>query len=451
MPIKNYIQPISHFFWYCLWLSLPLSKAFLSIAVAALVILGLLQFVLERRTATDSFAPFDSRPIIYLTALYLIYVVSCLYSNNVQESIKWLSRSNGLLLVPLLVVWQYRLLLQHCRAYLGAFIGATLVASLATLVLYALPETITINISEQLSGIFLPYNLNNNRMSFGLYSPFLDRLQLGNLISLSLLSLVWLWNSLHTKSEKTAAWVALLILGITQLLLGARAAQLSLFFSMGGLLVAVLAQKIYYRQCWSKKNTILVTALGVGIVMVLLPYLSYRYITPFQYRYHQLQWEMEQVWNNNFQQSDYQHFTSLRRLVSWQHTWTLAKQYPIVGVGVGDYYNELQKIYDNDSLDLPINSHSQYLQIWATIGLVGLLFFLWSLAYWWWALQQKTNLRLGAFGSAVLLYYLIAFIFDAFLLRQIENTVFPLFLASIYVFCHLPQVAEMKIIHKVVR
>ena len=438
MPIKNYIQPLSHFFWYCLWLSLPLSKAFLSVSVTALVILGLLHLVLERSTSTNSFSRFDFRPIVYLSVLYLVYVTSCLYSDNTQESIKWLSRSSGLLLVPLAVVWQYRLLLQHYKSYLGAFIGATLVASLATLLLYVLPENITITISEQLSGIFLPYNLNNNRMSFGLYSPFLDRLQLGNLVSLSLLSLVWLWNNLHKKSEKTAAWVALLVLGITQLLLGARAAQLSLFFSMSGLLLVVLAQKIYHRQRWSKQNTILITALGLGVVMVLLPYLSYRYITPFQYRYHQLQWEMEQVWNNDFQQSDYQHFTSLRRLVSWQHTWTLTKQHLIVGVGVGDYYDELQKIYDNDSLDLPINSHSQYLQIWAAVGLVGLIAFLWSLAYWWWALQQKAKLRLAAFGSAVLLYYLIAFVFDAFLLRQIENTVFPLFLASIYVFCYLP-------------
>lgn len=413
----------------------------MSISVAALVVLGLLHWVLEysNTTNTDKFPPIAFRPIAYLSVLYLVYVVSCLYSDNVQESIKWLSRSSSLLLVPLAAIWQYRLLLQHYRAYLGAFIGATLVASLTTLALYLLPENITIAISEHLSSIFLPYNLNNNRMSFGLYSPFLDRLQLGNLISLSLLSLVWLWNKLSTKSEKTVAWIALLILGITQLLLGARAAQLSLFFSMGGLLLVVVAQKIYHHQRWSKQNTVLVTALGLGILMVLLPYLSYHYIKPFQYRYHQLQWEMEQVWNNNFQQSDYQHFTSLRRLVSWQHTWTLAKQHPIVGVGAGDYYDELQKVYNTDSLDLPINSHSQYLQIWATGGLVGLIAFLWSLAYWWWALQQKAKTRLAAFGSAVLLYYLIAFVFDAFLLRQIENTVFPLFLASIYVFCYLPE------------
>ena len=39
------------------------------------------------------------------------------------------------------------------------------------------------------------------------------------------------------------------------------------------------------------------------------------------------------------------------------------------------------KIYEKDQYDLPVNSHSQYLYIWASVGLWGLLIFLFVIFY----------------------------------------------------------------------
>lgn len=73
------------------------------------------------------------------------------------------------------------------------------------------------------------------------------------------------------------------------------------------------------------------------------------------------------------------------RLAIWSCTWKAIEAHPWIGAGTGDYMNELRKVYKERDFKLGMendySTHDQFLQIWLTLGLVGLLIFLYSLLY----------------------------------------------------------------------
>lgn len=429
--IEKRITQLVNICWIVLMVSLPISKAASSVALTALVILG----IVVRFTQTKTKQQFNSKPIWALCSLYVAYIIGCFYSADTTQAFWFLYRANGLWLSPLAVLLHLPLVIEQYKFYLKIFIFGNLLACISTLLLYIMPEARVIYYIEQLNGILSPYTSTVDRLSFGLYSPFIDRLQFGNLIGISILATIWLWGETINKKQNFYAISSLVILIITHLFLGARAAQLGSLVSISLLALVALSQIIYKKLKGniSKPVTVGITTIFVLALMLLLPYLSYHFVEPVKVRYEQLRWEMDMVLNHDFKATSYEHFTSLRRFVSWKNLWQLIRQHPIMGIGTGDYNAELDKIYAADSLHLSRNSHSQYLQIWATVGIWGLLAFIGSLIYWLYALSCQANRWLLSFGSAVLLFYSIVFLFDAVLLRQVDNMAFPLILSIIYV------------------
>lgn len=59
-------------------------------------------------------------------------------------------------------------------------------------------------------------------------------------------------------------------------------------------------------------------------------------------------------------------FSTLMRLSYWRETWELIKAHPLIGVGLSNF-----------NLKMSRYAHNSYLQIWAEMGLLGLLSFLW--------------------------------------------------------------------------
>ena len=59
------------------------------------------------------------------------------------------------------------------------------------------------------------------------------------------------------------------------------------------------------------------------------------------------------------------------RLVLWDIAWELFKQHPILGVGMGDYSIEADKLVGERAVTTTTDTHNVYLQVLATRGLVG--------------------------------------------------------------------------------
>jgi hypothetical protein len=68
------------------------------------------------------------------------------------------------------------------------------------------------------------------------------------------------------------------------------------------------------------------------------------------------------------------------RLFNWQSSVQIIKKNPLLGVGVGDVSDELEVVYGLNNLqkikEKEFNEHSQYLNYWSGIGILGLSFFM---------------------------------------------------------------------------
>lgn len=67
------------------------------------------------------------------------------------------------------------------------------------------------------------------------------------------------------------------------------------------------------------------------------------------------------------------------RFVLWDVAWDLIKRHPVLGVGMGDFTIEAEKLIGDRHVETATDSHNVYLQVLATRGLVGFIPFV----YFW--------------------------------------------------------------------
>ena len=116
------------------------------------------------------------------------------------------------------------------------------------------------------------------------------------------------------------------------------------------------------------------------------------------------------------------------RIHKWMNTLELISEHPILGTGVGDMQDELQKVYKRNKFDIAynyrFNPHDQYLQTWAASGMFGLLILLLiyfvSLKY---AIDSKNKLYI-----ALVLLLFLSMITESMLERQKGLVFFSFFL-----------------------
>jgi O-antigen ligase len=78
------------------------------------------------------------------------------------------------------------------------------------------------------------------------------------------------------------------------------------------------------------------------------------------------------------------------RLVLWDIAWDLFKANPVLGVGMGDYSIEADKLVGRRTVTTTTDTHNVYLQVLATRGLVGFLPFVF---FWWVILRSLFRLK----------------------------------------------------------
>ncbi len=73
------------------------------------------------------------------------------------------------------------------------------------------------------------------------------------------------------------------------------------------------------------------------------------------------------------------------RFVLWNMSWEMIKRHPVLGVGMGDFTTEAEKLVGGRHTETLSDSHNIYLQILTTRGLVGFIPFV----YFWFALLRS--------------------------------------------------------------
>lgn len=124
--------------------------------------------------------------------------------------------------------------------------------------------------------------------------------------------------------------------------------------------------------------------------------------------------------------------TLIQRIELWKTAWQIFEENPIFGVGTGDIPSAFkQKFIENNSplLGSKLRSHNEYLSTMASLGIVGLIVFLFSIFY------PPTYLKVWNFPLLFLLlsFICISMLWEDTIETQVGVTIFAFFYAF-YVF-----------------
>lgn len=409
---------------YLVWLfviSLPLSKAVNSVSLAFLFVISLLVWLKNFRTVNLRV------PALIPVLFVALYLPSLAVTDDLTQGMWFIYRQNIYLTLPFSLYIGRSFWLPHYQWYFKWFILAAAATSAVTLIFFALPESTVIQLTSAVPGL-MEYIQMTSRVKFGLYSPFIDRLHFAYLLGMGLFCLIYFF--MLGQREEWQIFSAVTIT-VTFLLLGGRGAQLGLLFGAVVWISRLSGQylALHYPQ-WSTALRLIIKQGLIVFYLVSVPLLFYHLINPVKSRYQQLFWELKLIRNGEYRQWDFQHFTSLRRLLSLKHHVSLIKQHPWLGTGVGDFRADLAQAYASDpsmSIKIDPNANNKFLFIWANAGLLGIMIFFYGLFWLLKSLLKIPDPQLRYLAMAFIIFILVSWLFDIFTVYQVGASFFCFF------------------------
>jgi O-antigen ligase len=302
------------------------------------------------------------KAMLFMVLFYLLHVVSTLISSNKEEALRILALRVPLIVFPLSIGLIYvkkdlkeRILLCFCFtvtvAAIACFISAFLVYRKTGFSAYLYDDSLTELIGKQ--SIYFAWMVN-----------------------VAIFGYMYL---LIKKSSAITLHVSVLLgifflLGIN-FLLASRVSIINLYLS---LLAFAFFYIIKRRKVLEGVTLIMGLLIGGFLLVTFFPktlnrfkelmYTDYKYNSHAVESHYDMQVTAEQ-WNG-----------ANIRLAVWSCGWSLAKQHVVFGSQIGDKKDELLKIYKEKGFDFAYNSqrnmHNNYLDVFCTFGIVGLLLFL---------------------------------------------------------------------------
>ena len=391
-----------------IFVCIGLSKGIANVSIFGLLILSI--FTFDKKYFIENCSKYKN--VVVLVIVFIVFILGLMHTSDLSQGLKVVRTNHKYLLMPVIFLLNVELVKKHFKALIFTFFISVSLAGVFTILLYFLPEDMVIWISN-LTPFMQDYIHHYDRVSFGFYSPFYDRLQFSNMLGIATLSGLYL---MLDNYRRKLCFVGILILIYCSILLGGRGGQLALLFSLFIFSVAYL-----YKNYLKNKKQLYALLLGIFIIFTATPTLLYKYNHSVHKRYGQMKWELKMFFSDNYKK-DITHFTTARRLVSWQNTWNVAKGNILFGIGTGDFENAINNQYENDDYYLPVNNHSQYLYFLAMLGIIGLGIFISVLMYWLQSFDKNSTIFL--YGLSFLSFYFIAFMFEVPLSKQIDNMTF---------------------------
>jgi O-antigen ligase len=303
---------------------------------------------------------FRTRKIGWAFLLYFLWIlISLSYSEN--SELGWLNLGQKLtfLVFPFVLLSSPTLVCRHVRGVVRVFYWTLFVLSIIMLMLagykyYFNPQESLLAL-DYFTYERLAYNVGIQPIYLSMYMVF------------SFFA-VWWDYFLHpkiglTRSGKWMARIWLFHFFMMTILLSSRMGLLILLTLTAGLLLWLAYLK---REKWSfalAKIAILFSLTLILIGMIPINKMRYAEMVDFEKDYTENKWGGRAI-----------------RVQKWLNTLELIAEQPLLGTGAGDMQNELQKVYKRNNFKLAyihrFNPHNQFLQTWATLGLIGLFFLL---------------------------------------------------------------------------
>lgn len=377
----------------CLFAMPVLPKLILNILIIGIVILSLTHFYLTKNRQ------FRKAFFLLNASLYICYILSLLYTENIAYGFKKMETSLSILVFPLIFSLFQNYLLIIIKNRLKNFIKIYVVSNLILLII------IFGTYLSKTSDIFFTGDFTSFIYTNAKWFK-LEPLYIGFYTALSLLFTSYLF---YISARVWKAFGALLIIAFlftTLIILGYKAAIFSFFISVG-----ILAFLINRRKMWGLFST------GVFLIITLV-YFSSNFNSKF----------------SNLLVVNALNESVDERLIRLDLNYcnaTLLPKAGVFGFGIGDGKEKLSsclEIRQPVLSSLGYNNHNQYSGIILNVGYLGLILFLVAII-----VQVLHSLsRKNVLGVSVSVFFLLLFFSENFLERQDGVMLYMLFVCILY-------------------
>jgi len=124
------------------------------------------------------------------------------------------------------------------------------------------------------------------------------------------------------------------------------------------------------------KNKKYILGLGIAAFLVAIPFVAYHTIAPFKKKINYMFWDL-----NQYKKGKGKNYSDSERLMSYEISYDLIKESPLVGHGIGDLRSIMTEKHKEKygQKDKYIYPHNQYLYILTCLGILGALVFFYGL------------------------------------------------------------------------
>ncbi len=355
------------------------SRALLSIGM--FVLLGNL-FLNPKALPTVWKRFLDWKPLLFLTTIFFVYALSGLWSEDTSEFLVRMRVKLPFLVLPLAAM---AIPTFEKRVWLGIlyfFFGWMTLACLYTLV-KMLPDLQDIAANYAKGQVF-ETPINHIRFSL--------------LVVLAVASGFYLIGNPSSRLMEWRKWA----LGLGILIM---AATLHIIAVRSGLLCFYLLLAYSWFRFYFNRKRIL-QGLGLLLVCLVIGFLAVQYVPTLNNRVKYTLWSLEQIGNEEW----LKHTSDPKRIASIHAGWQIGMGHPLTGVGVGDVKAEAEKYFEQkypQLVGLELLPHNQYLFVFAAMGWIGVVFFVWTVLYPIWFRKGYQDYFLVAFQLILLTSFLV--------------------------------------------
>jgi len=391
---KYYIQQAKEFLLLAISFFIPFYKKI----VPLLIILWFLLTLFE--LSFENFKQSRHKPLFYsITGYFILLVISLLWTKNMNSGFKELETNLSLLVFPIAFAFSLSLSLKKQINTIKAFILGNITAVITQLAIATFRFLTQKDELIQKISFFFTYV----EFSYFTHPSYASMFSLFSIISILYLIYV------HKKSKK---WLFLILILFPSIYLYAsKAGFLAAFIST---LVLILFYIIKYKK--------IIPSIIASILFIILGLFLYK--SP---RVQHLLTEKKL----NISKSENNEKTDARILI-WQLNIELIQKNLISGTGVGDYKDEILKIYKREHYEEAIKQifdpHNQFLKSFAIAGIFGFANMLLIFIIVFYNSIRERNLYTFLFA----MIQFINFLFESMLSRQSGIIFFSFFVSAFF-------------------
>jgi O-antigen ligase len=380
-----------------IFIGLVASRVLLSVAMIVFTVNAIISP--DRKV---NFKYFLSSPQLWsVTIIFFVYLYSGLYSSDKSSWLEKVQIKLPFLFLPFAILTVKNITKDEFRRLLAFFVFVTFISCLYVLVRYYLQK------DQVLYGAGAVMSTPFSHVRFSL------------IISLACFICLYLYNERFVWFSKYD-YIVIAITGVLLVLflhiLAVRSGLAAFYLS----LLIIVARYIYLQEKW---------LIGISFLsgFILMPFLAYLFIPTFTEKIEYAKYSLDQYFNSNdLNNSD------VARIYSVKKGWEVSKEHFWVGVGAGDLENAMHLKYkDYPEVDGSRRKpHNQWIWIWASTGLIGVILCAFSFIYPLWRMRRSMNILFIAFITIIH----TSFFTEATIEEQIGTALYLLFLLLFIVY-----------------